>query len=216
MYSTCEIDLMDDAHQQTVAGAQQLRIIIGNVGGIVASHERLAHFLGEFERKHGPDAQVRLATDLVFEARDGKGISYWELAVLAAVYSKIGAAKGPVRITREEIWRRALGFKSKGVFSVEMRRRKACITSRQARSTIERLHDRGFFARLTYARRQTYYSHRLTPDQLADAIVTMKLRRQRARQARMGANDALTKRVQAERHGLAAPDAADGATEAAT
>jgi hypothetical protein len=154
-----------------------------------------------FERKHGADAQVRLATKLVF---------------LAGIYSKIGAAKGPVRITREEIWRRALGFKSTRVFSVEMRRCQVCITSRQARSIIDRLQDRGFFARITYARRQTYYSHRLTADQLADAIVTRKLQRERARQARIRANDALTKRVQTDRRRLAAPFAADGATQAAT
>jgi hypothetical protein len=206
---------MDDVHQQVVAGAQQLEIVIRDVRGTVANHERLARFIREFERKHGTDARVRLAKELIFEARDGKGISYWELAVLAAVYSKIGSAKGPVRITREEIWRRSLGFKSKRAFSVKVRRRQACIPARKARSIIERLHDRGFFARLTYAQRQTFYSHRLNADQLADAIVTMKLQRQRARQARIRANDALTKRVQTERRMLASSNAADGATEAA-
>ena len=213
---TCKIDLTNDAHQQAVAGAQHLEIIIHCIDGVVAEHACLARFRREFEGKHGADAQVRLATNLVFEVRDNKGMSYWELAVLAAIYSKIGAAKGPVRITREEIWRRALGFKSKRVFSVEMRDRQAWITERQVRSIIERLHDRKFFARVTYARRQTYYSHRLTADQLADAVITQKLQRQRARQARIRANDALTKRIQAERRRLAAPDAGESAAHAAT
>jgi hypothetical protein len=203
IYCVCEIDLTNDAHQQAVAGAQHLKITIRDVSGVVADHEHLAHFIREFERKHGADAQVRLATNFVFEARDNKGMSYRELAVLAAIYSKIGAAKGPVRITREEIWRRALGFKSKRVFSVEMGDRQAWITQRQVRSIIERLHDRKFFARVTYARRQTYYSHRLTANQLADAVFAQKLRPQLARQARIRANDALTKRIQAERHRLA-------------
>jgi hypothetical protein len=216
IYCTCKIDLTNDAHQQALAGAQQLKVIMGNIRGVIASHERLAHFMREFERKHGADAKVRLATKFVFEARDNKGMSYRELAVLASIYSKIGAAKGPVRITREEIWRRALGFKSKRVFSVEMRDRQPRITQRQVRSIIERLHDRRFFARLTYARRQTYYSHRLTANQLADAVCAQKLQPELARQARIRANEALTKRIQAERRRLAAPDAADGAAHAAT
>ncbi len=216
IHCTCKIDLADDAHQQAVAGAQQLKVIIRNIHGIVAEHACLTRFIHEFERKHRPDAQVRLATNLVFEVRDNKGMSYSQLAVLAAIYSKIGAAKGPVRITREEIWRRALGFKSKRVFSVEMRDRQAWVTQRQVRSIIERLHDRKFFARVTYARRQTYYSHRLTADQLAKAVITQKLQRARARRARIRANDALTKTIQAERRRLAAPEAADGAADAAT
>jgi hypothetical protein len=216
VYCTCKIVLTNDAHQQAVAGAQRLNIIIHDIRGIVSDHARLAGFIRDFERKHGADAQVRLATNFVFEARDNKGMSFRELAVLAAIYSKIGAAKRPVRITREEIWRRALGFKSKRVFSLEMHDRQAWITERQVRSIIERLHDRRFFARLTYARRQTYYSHRLTADQIAEAVFVQKLQPELARQARIRANDALTKRIQNERRRLAGPDAADGAADAAT
>jgi hypothetical protein len=215
-HCTCKIDLANDAHQQAVAGAQHLKIIIYCVGGTVANHTRLAHFIREFEQKHGPDARVRLAIDFVYEARDNKGMSYREVAVLAAIYSKIGAAKGPVRITREEIWRRAHGFKSKQVFSVEMHNRQTWITQRQVRSIIERLHDRRFFARLTYARRQTYYSHRLTADLLAEAVFVQKLRPELARQARIRANDALTKRIQAERRRLASQEASDHAADGAT
>jgi hypothetical protein len=216
IFCTCEIDLTNDAHQQAVAGAQRLKIIIQDICWIVANHARLALFIGEFEKKQGADAQVRLATNFVFEARDNKGMSYRELAVLAAIYSKIGAAKGPVRITREEIWRRALGFKSKRVFLVEMRDRQAWITQRQIRSIIERLHDRRFFARVTYARRQTYYSHRLTAIQLADAVFAQKLQPELTRQTRIRANDALTKRIQAARQSIAARDAAQDAADAAT
>jgi hypothetical protein len=211
-----QMDLENEAHQQSVAGAELLEINPGGIRSLVASHHRLAEFVRKFERKHGADAQVRLATKFVFEAREGKGMSYQELAVLAAIYSKIGVGKRPVRITREEIWRRALGFKSKRVFSLEMHDRQASITPRQIRSIIERLDGRRFFARVTYARRQSYYSHRLTADQLADAIVTGKLQRERARQARIRANDALTKRVQTERQSLAAPCAVDAATQPAT
>jgi hypothetical protein len=203
-----------DVYLQAVAGAQQLKVAIVDIYGLVAEHARLARFVGEFERKYGADAKVRLATNLVFEARDGKGLSYRELAVLAAVYSKIGAAKGPVRILREEIWCRALGFKSKRVFFLEMRNREAWITERQVRSIIERLHDRKFFARVTYGRRQSYYSHRLNLDQLIEAVVFQKLKRAQARQARIRADADLTARIQAERNKLASPNAIAAATHA--
>jgi hypothetical protein len=212
----CEMDLTNETHQQAVAGAQLLEVKIRSVRQVIACRDRLAYFVRELEGKHGKDTQVRLAQKFVFEARDNKGMSYQELAVLAGIYGKIGAAKGPVRITREEIWRRALGFKSKRVFSVEMRDRQAWITPRQVRSIIERLHERRFFARLTFARRQTFYSHRLSAKQLADAICFQKVQRDLVRQARMQANDALTKRIQAARQRIAARDATEDAADAAT
>src|SRR5262249_31956821 len=160
------------------------------IGEIVAGHNHLAHFRCEFERKHGPDAKVRLAIRFVFEARDNKGMSYQELAVLAAIYSKIGAAKGPLGITREEIWRRTLGFKSKRVFCLEMRGCEPWITMRQVRSIIECLHDRKFFARVTYGRRQTYYSHRMSGTALAEHVFTAKIQRSLAKEARRRADAA--------------------------
>jgi hypothetical protein len=210
------MDLTNDAHQQVFVGAELLEIKILNVRVIIAEHERLATFVREFEQKHGRDVQVRVATKFVFEACYNKGMSYQELAVLTGIYGKIGAAKGPVRITREEIWRRALGFKSMQVFSMEMQDRQAWITPRQVRSIIERLHERGFFARLTFARRETFYSHRITAKQLADDICFQKVQRHLARQARMRANDALTKRIQAARQSIAARDAAPDAAHRAT
>ena len=49
----CKIDLRNDVHQQAVAGAQRLKIIIFEINGIVADHARVAPFIREFQRKHG-------------------------------------------------------------------------------------------------------------------------------------------------------------------
>ncbi|MEP6698849.1 MAG: hypothetical protein ABJB09_03885 [Verrucomicrobiota bacterium] len=165
---------------------------------------RLLNHQRAFELKHGRDVQVRLATRFVFEARDNKGMSFREVAVLSAIYSKIGAATGPVRITRDEIRRRAHGFKSKQVFNQEIGLGLPEISERRIRTLIESLHDRGFFARITYARRQTYYSHRLTAEKLADAIFQQKIRRTKAQNARIRVNKQLTDRVKAERQQLSA------------
>jgi len=171
----------------------------------------LAEFAKEWEKRHGPDAQVRILGKWVLEAKY-ELFSYDELAVLAAIYSKIGSKKGPVRITLDEIWWRSLGYKSERVFREETGESCVCRTRRQVRSIIERLHERNFFARITFARRETYYSNRLSLRELAEQVRAAKLYRARARQARIAANAKLTSQVQAERRKLAGGDAAGGAT----
>jgi hypothetical protein len=206
---------MQIAHAQALLGASRLNVTIRHAPDTSSRHTRLSRFLAAVEQKHGRDVQVRLATDLVFETRDDRGLSFPELAVLAAIYSKIGASKGAVRITREEIWRRAQGYKSKLAFSRETAPQQPYLTPRKVRSLIEFLHERGFFARVTYARRQTYYSHRLTADELADSVFQHKTRAARARHTRIAANDALTKRILNERRKLAG-SCLQTATSAAT
>ena len=218
-WRAAKVNLMQITHLQALIGACRLNITIGHAPSTATRHARLSCFLADFERKHGRDVQVRLATDLVFEARDDKGFSFAELAVIAAIYSKIGVSKGAVRITREEIWRRAQGFKSKLAFSRETAAQQPYLIRRKVRSLIESLHERGFFARVTYARRQTYYSHRLTADELADSVFQQKTRAARARHTRIAANDALTKRILDERRNLAGwcqQIATSTATDAAT
>jgi hypothetical protein len=210
---TCKIDLRKKEELQVVAGCEYLTVVCQNVEGTLAAYARLKRFVEDFERKHGTDARVRICTDWIFEVRDNKGMSYPELAVLAAIYSKIGASKSPVRITREEIWRRAHGCKSDRVFRTEMKGRRPFRTERQVRSIIERLHGRNFFARITYGRRQTYYSNRQSSSELADHVFKIKVQRSLARQARRRADAGVTKRIQAERRRLAGPAATEGATD---
>jgi hypothetical protein len=211
----CSIDPTSDEQLQAVAGAQYLQTTILNIEGVLAHHARLSRLVKEFEEKHGTDARVRIRTDWFFEVRDNKGMSYPEFAVLAAIYSKIGDALGPVRILQDEIWKRAHGFKSDRVFRAEMNcRRKPFLTPRQVRSIIERLHARNFFARITYGRRQTYYSNRLSSKELADHVFRAKTQRSLARQTRICADADLTKRIQAARRKRAGPAATDTATDA--
>jgi hypothetical protein len=197
------INLKDDAQLSAAMGASHLGMTIGSGSGIVESHKRLANFISSFEKRYGRDARVRIVTDWVFEARDKQGISYIELATLVAIYSKIGAKKSAVRITRDEIWRRAHGCKSKLVFeAAHGERMRPLFTPRQIRAAVDRLHARRFFSRLTFARRQTFYSHRLTASQLADSVVQKKTLGSAAAKARELAGEAVTQRVREELHRL--------------
>jgi predicted transcriptional regulator len=210
----CRIDLSKDEELQVVAGCEYLNVVCLNVKGILADYARVTRFIKDFERKHGTDARVRVRKDWVFEVRDNKDMSYPEFAVLAAIYSIIGDSEKPVRITREYIWKRAHGFKSDLVFRTEMDGRPPFLTERQVRSIIERLHDRKFFARRTYGRRQTYYSNRMSPTSLEEQVFRAKIQRSLATQARRRAAAALTKRIQEERRRLAGPTATEAATDA--
>jgi hypothetical protein len=198
------INLRDDVHLQTTMGASHINVKIGSVTDMLERHQRLANFISSFEQQHRRDAQVRIVTNWVFEARDKRGISYIELAALIAIYSKIGAKKSALRITQDEIWRRAQGFKSHLVFQAASNFT-AKFTKGQIRSAVARLHARKFFSRVTYARRQTFYSHRLTASQLADSIVKKKTLGFAAAKARKLADEAVTLRVRAELNRLAQP-----------
>ena len=92
-------------------------------------------------------------------------------------------------ITQDRIRRRALGYKTQVVSTTEFPKRSdgaKPLTDWQLSSMIDRLHVRKFFARTTYGRRLTYYSHRMTDSQLRKAVVEMKTFRFSSRLLRHG------------------------------
>ena len=173
-FCTSEIHLGKDEELQVIAGCEYLKIGCYDIKDILAEHAQVTRFIRDFECKHGTDARVRIRTDWLFEVLANTGMSYPEFAVIAAIYSKIGATKTPVRITHEEIWIRALGFKSYRVFRTQWDGRPLFLTQRQVRSIVKRLHARKFFARVTYRRRLTYYSNRMTSAALAEQVLKRK------------------------------------------
>ena len=131
-------------------------------------------------------------------------MAYDDFAVLVAVFSKIGKKSAPVRILQDEIWRRAHGFKSVAVAHAENLDPSASPTRRQVRTIIERLRLRNFFAWVTFGRRHTYYSNRMTPVQLSEGVFALKTRVATAKHLKSRSNADLTRRIRAERQKLAA------------
>jgi hypothetical protein len=209
----CTSSLENDEDLEALIGCEGLDLRQPHFDFIVEDHSALSQFTSEWEQRYGPDAKVRLPVDWVLEALYGRGILYDELAVVAGIYSKIGQKAGPVRITREEIWWRSLGYKSEYVFKEETGNYAFSRTARQVRSIIEELDERNFFARITFARRETYYSHRLSRKELAEQVFATKVYRAGARQARITANAKLTSQIQAERRKRAGGNASDGASD---
>jgi len=164
-------------HVAAMFGAQEIGINVGSVVTALRHWHQLSDFQNQFQAQYGPDAQVRIKKDLVFEVRDKTGISYREFAVLCAVLSYIGAKKYPVCITRQAIQCRMLGYKSPSIMCTEIAKRKdgaKPLTFRQINYTLDRLHERQFFARARANKRQTYYSIRMTQDQLESALLESK------------------------------------------
>ncbi len=163
----------DPRHCAVLYGIEKVGVIYSNLDGLLVGHGTLEAFKNEFERRFGRDATVRIRKKWLFQARDGKGLTYREFAVLCAIYSCIGS-KQFTRITRERAQHRSLGYKNKSTLQAELPRRAdgaQPLTERQVRDTIDRLHGLRFFARCTYGRRVTYYSHRLTDEQLRKYVM---------------------------------------------
>jgi hypothetical protein len=192
----------DPLHVGLLCGASIIGVTVGSVRGSLADYHSLRQFREAFESRHGTDPVVRIKRELLFEARDGKGITPRELTVLAAIYSVIGCKAGPVLITRERIRRRVLGYKTRAVFEAEFSQRldgAQPLTEWELRSEVDRLHERGFFKRITYGQRQTYYSHRMTATEFQMALIDLKTHRFGFRRLRRLDDEALTDTIRNQR-----------------
>jgi len=196
----------NDHHVAAMIGASEIGIIPYNLDYSMQRWTGLSEFRNQFQTKHGNDVLVRIKKGLVFEARDDEGISYRELSILCAVYSCIGANEKPVRITKATIQNRMLGYKSAKVMTAEIQSRTDTakpLTPRQIGYTLDSLDERKFFARARPNERQTYYSHRLTKDELSDALFERKTAKARFHAARKTDNNTLMERIKSERERLA-------------
>ena len=108
---------------------------------------------------------------LQVQIRDNRVLSRREFLVLAAIYSSIG--RHPFRAIPEPVIRvRAAGCKCASIYHAEADSLPPLLTQKQVRGTVARLHETGWFARVTPIRhgRKTYYSHRLTDSQLRERL----------------------------------------------
>lgn len=161
-------------HTPMLAGSGIIGAAINSATASVSDYHKLRAFRLAFEAKHGTDAELRLPTKFLFEVRDRTGMSYRELSVFCAVVSCIGRKKYPVRITRLSIQQRSLGYKSTKAMTGEMPSRTdgaRPLSLAQINRTLDKLHERQFFARRRKNERQTYYSIRLNQAELDEQLM---------------------------------------------
>jgi hypothetical protein len=167
------LDFKRATHIHALYGAATIGVTYHTIANLIEAHGRFSNFRADFQSRHGCDSLVRLKKDWLFDARDNRGLTYREFAVLCAIYSAIGN-KDLAIITRNRIRRCALGYRSAAIMEADLPRRAdgaRPLSERELRDTIGRLHRNKFFARCTVARRITYYSIRLDSEALRKKVL---------------------------------------------
>jgi len=160
-----------------VAARARLHVVRGSISAGEQRYNELQRLHENHIRQHGNTPTVRLGNTLVWDCIKGR-LPYRELSILAAIYSVIGAKRYPVRITRDRIRYRALGYKSAAVMEVELPTRTdglQPLSIFQIGRTVNELHQRGFFSRARANARQTFYSLTLNQEQLEKALFDAKV-----------------------------------------
>ena len=151
------------------------------LGVTIRSHESTINrwkeadaFVCEREGRYGKDALVRIGTTLLWEAHDKTGVTYREFSILCAVNSIIGSHSTPMRTTEPSIRVRAAGFKSWKVAQTELpsdeSRKAGLLTAHQVRYTLEKLHQRRFFARARVGAKTVKYMLGVSDDELRSML----------------------------------------------
>ena len=163
-----------------------------NVGSYEETIERWNFanwFIEGYEGLYGKDALVRISTSLLWEALSNTGLTYREFSILCAINSIIGDRRSkPMRITEPSIRVRAAGYKSLTVLNRELVRcppRSAKLLSpHQVRYTVEKLHQRQFFARARVGARTVKYMVEVNDTQLRALLLQTEIYPSRFREER--------------------------------
>lgn len=189
----------DERGMFAILGCDLIGITPGNLVAMLQRHRDASSFVASFKAKHGPQPLVKIRKDFAFDARDGK-LDCREFGIFAAVLSCIGAKAYPVRITREQVQARMLGYKTRLVMAAALVDRTdgtRPLTVRQVGYTLHRLHELQFFARTRANERQTYYSIRHDQAALEAAVFESKTYRISFGRNRQGREKSLIARIKA-------------------
>ena len=160
-------------HQAIALGGHALNVQGGSATGILRNFAAVRDYFNTFSAKHGKQPYVSIWNELVWEVINKRGMSWREFSVLCGLYSWIGSRR-KAYVTRSVIQSRALGYKSRGVMNAELANRTDGakeLTLAQVNYTLDRLHERQFFARVRRDPWHTYYSVSLSQDQLEKALL---------------------------------------------
>ncbi len=160
----------------------------GDIGKLMAFHSAGENFTNVWERAGRKTCEVRMRKDLYFSARDQNEPSERELRVLLGIYSAIGA-KSYVKIGWQSIQCRTAGWLTTPPPKTPDLPCGPMYSRRQIDYTIAGLLVSKLVASVTYRRGERYWSHRLSADELLQAVINRKQYRQRVR-AERAARDA--------------------------
>jgi hypothetical protein len=179
-------------------GCRVLGFVKNRLSSNVEEYDGCLKHIVPWRKRNGNDPIARIKRDLLLGCLKNSGISMREFRILAGIYSVIGR-KSHACIGLRLIRARAHGCKTPGIMEKESI--PEILTPKQARLTVQRLHELGWFARVTPDPhgRKTYYSHRLTRDQLREIIFTKLTFSQSFRNQENQRNAELLERIKRER-----------------
>ncbi len=161
-------------HVETILGASLLNVSTQNVPSSVARYETANTAIQLAESHFGPSPLAFISSTLFWECHNGTGLSWREFTILCAVNSVIGLTrKSPVRITREMILARSVGYKRKqDMDSAKSRKlpRPELITTSQLRTALDHLEEAEFFVRVAPSPRRCYFSKGVSREETRDAV----------------------------------------------
>jgi hypothetical protein len=152
--------------------AEVLGVHLGSAAASVRCWQETNSFMERFELRHGRDAQVRVASLLLWDCYKGQ-LAYRDFSVLCAINSIMGRSKSPKRVTQPAVRVRAAGYKSWSVATAEAATAKL-YSEDQIYRTLNRLEKRGFFARARTGKTTVLFLKGASYDELKDKILELE------------------------------------------
>lgn len=211
-----DYDPKDEMHLRVVLGAKKIQIRLGSVRNMVRAYTEVRELRHKYLARRGlrEDGLVRIKTAWIFDARDGK-MREREFDVLCALYSCIGAFQYKW-VTKDVLQFRSLGYMSAEAMEKELPghlKSAVALSLSQIGRTLNALHGRHFFERVRPNKRQTYYSIRVTRQELEEAVFRQKTGNTNFSTQQKRSDLALMERIKAARLAAQSPAAAGAETE---
>lgn len=170
----------DPSHRIVMLGRGHFRITGHSIAGMIRENFDCEEFISQYEGRNGTDALVMVHPDFVWACKGGGDPDWRHLSTLCGILSIIGKKETPIRITREMIIARQLGYKSVEVMKKELllrypkRADKAKpLSIQQCRDVLTDLEAGGFFVRCHPTPRATYFSTCMEREAMVDAVMKM-------------------------------------------
>ena len=155
----------------------------GNIETTISRSLEAIEFLESWKVSGRKTCDVRIRTDLAFDARNGEALTEREARVLFGIYSAIGA-KEYVKIGWLSIQCRAAGWLRTPPKNVSGLPAGRIYPRGQIERSIDVLLERNLVACVTYNKGERYWSHRNTSEQLWGYVSQRKLKAHQVHQAR--------------------------------
>jgi len=169
-----DFDFENEEHNRILLAGDELKITIATITKTIKTYNELKGFVGKFITDYGQQPYCRIGKKLCFEARD-QIFNESMFRILCAIQSKIGNKKSHKKMYKDEIRCRAFGCKTAKMLQNVKPSNYIHYSDKKIKRITDLLEAKELISKFTYKRRLTYYSTRLTKDELIDAFRKEKL-----------------------------------------